>query len=601
LIVSRPGASLFGQCPPPSLQNDFVDAQVAGTNTSNPTIGMSSTSDIIVAYEGYHNNNREILARNFTSSGSPSGDAFPITEPHVDPDLTCEGSEIKRDPSLAVSSSGQVGVAFIGGFKSCKLRDISCTEDVQCSYIQLCESFGCTLYDRSCGDGWCYLPVNERLVHTIGFPFGNAPTPYQMPFTFFEREQFGPSIGVNAAGNRMLTWANTFPGCSRDAPFGWLYGPEFFSGAAFLECATTCGGPATAQCTYDTPNDPQPCISRRSDGYFLIAWSDPEEPLQSGSEFNVYVQSYTPAGAAIGSKFWVNDTSTGITEVHPSSQVSPAVAMDDPLLSDPNLRSNIVVSWAGPTPENASPARRTIYGRRLILDLGNNPPLTTIIRDPIPGAGEGAKSDFIVNNQVCNGPLPAPVTNPTVALTADPVHRGRFIIAWNSAPPCGSNGDEVHGQFFEGDGRPMGCEFRLHKNVPPPTGPFLGRHLAPSARHTIAYGANSNVAVAYTLDGPTTWLTVIPAGTAEALDASVSCCKGDVNHDGLVNGRDIQPFINLYVLEPRRHDVSAVELCPADMNLDYLVDSNDVAPFVTKAAHRYRGVYFVARGRAARL
>jgi hypothetical protein len=251
--------------------------------------------------------------------------------------------------------------------------------------------------------------------------------------------------------------------------------------------------------------------------------------------------------------------------------------MDEP---DVNGRRNVVVTWAGPYPPG-QPQYPAIFARRLVFD----PSLPQPIRDPNPSEGEGARSDFLVNsdrdpngNPTCGGPLDFASAYPTVALSSDPNQRGRFIVAWNSDARCGTfNRNEIHGQFFESDGRPLGCEFRLHAA----TDQVGDRMMAASARHTLAYHAN--VAVAYTRNAspdPEVWLSIVPAGTAEALDAALSCCKGDVDHDGDVDGDDIDPFTYLIQAVNHPQTYSVVELCPADMNNDNLLNLYDVDCFV---------------------
>jgi hypothetical protein len=415
-------------------------------------------------------------------------------------------------------------------------------------------------------------------MHSVTFPFGNVPVPVETPLSFLERTNSEPSAGIDSNGNSLYAWANTAQlACARDAPFGWLYGTNANSGTEIVSCVpNSCDNSATC---YYAEADPQPCNSRRSDRYTLVAWADPETPYFALSHFNIKLQLYAPGGAAIGGPVLVNDTGTGINEPDQSDQVSPAVAMDDP---DENWRSNIVVTWAGPYPSGIPPQYAAIYARRFVLDLGSNPPSTAHIRDPITSSGEGVRSDFIVNNEsVIRGPVSFAGAHPTVALTSDSNHRGRFIIAWNSQPPVGFNGDEVHGQFFKGDGRPMGCEYRMHVAIGDlGGGSYVNRDLAASARHTLAFASNGNVAVGYTIDiYPEVWFSLIPAGTAEALDGETSCCKGDVNHDGRVNGLDIQAFVNLLLNNPQTH--SAVELCPADIDENSLLEFEDIAPFVT--------------------
>jgi hypothetical protein len=57
---------------------------------------------------------------------------------------------------------------------------------------------------------------------------------------------------------------------------------------------------------------------------------------------------------------------------------------------------------------------------------------------------------------------------------------------------------------------------------------------------------------------------------------AAGCIKGDVNYDGAVNGRDIQPFICRMINKVR----CPLLMCPADVNNDKKLDLNDVPCFV---------------------
>lgn len=66
------------------------------------------------------------------------------------------------------------------------------------------------------------------------------------------------------------------------------------------------------------------------------------------------------------------------------------------------------------------------------------------------------------------------------------------------------------------------------------------------------------------------------ATLANAFSVSVVCSPADVNNDGIVDGGDIQPFMNALVASsgtPR-------ELCSADVNQDTVIDAIDVPAFV---------------------
>jgi len=64
------------------------------------------------------------------------------------------------------------------------------------------------------------------------------------------------------------------------------------------------------------------------------------------------------------------------------------------------------------------------------------------------------------------------------------------------------------------------------------------------------------------------WITVPPPP---------ACCVGDVDADGIINGRDIQLFVQALLNPPAP---GTPEFCLADVNQDAAITFNDVAPFV---------------------
>ncbi|MBI5763300.1 MAG: hypothetical protein HZA51_07235 [Planctomycetes bacterium] len=62
-----------------------------------------------------------------------------------------------------------------------------------------------------------------------------------------------------------------------------------------------------------------------------------------------------------------------------------------------------------------------------------------------------------------------------------------------------------------------------------------------------------------------------------ALGAAPDCLAGDINLDGLVDGGDIQPLVDMLLNPGCRTNV---EICPADVNGDSTISPADVAGFV---------------------
>ncbi len=306
----------------------------------------------------------------------------------------------------------------------------------------------------------------------------------------------------------------------------------------------------------------------RSDGVYIVSWQDPEIPGASDSPYNILARVFDSSGASVGGDFLINKPDV---EQELSTQASPAVAIDD--------FDNVVIVWAGFQLDGCA-FDSHIYARRFKFDSQSG------LRDPDPMAGEGPAGAFIVDSEGDNGPFPIYVqpSNPTVALTMDSDHAGRFFVAWNSTSPNTNSSYEVRAQYFREDGRTMGKEFRVHSSTGLSGGALGDRRIAGSGRHAAIFGKQGQALVVWRshdssqTDNDEIRVTTLPVGWADYQESLFPCTKCDVNRDGLIDGRDIQPFIDLLLDSPLC--LSIVDICPADLTLDNQVTVDDVPLFV---------------------
>ncbi|MBN2563181.1 MAG: hypothetical protein JXQ75_19840 [Phycisphaerae bacterium] len=396
-------------------------------------------------------------------------------------------------------------------------------------------------------------PTVGPLILVSDFDFGATPVPLAVPEGPTDVKHWEPSVGTSDVGV---------------AAAAYLSSPSWWNcpGGDFL-CEVS-GLPAPIQIrTFDLCTDAQPCVAMRSDGYFCIVWAQPEDV-----GYNIALQLYDPTGVLIdeiaGVEGWVNDPDA---EWPDSVQRSPAVALDD--------SGNIVVTWVG-YDSPAGPGHLRVWARRLFWAGGPADPIVPV------------SNQFIVDSEIDLGMATIPLgfddANPTVSLTLDDTNPGRFIIAWNVV--AASAAKEIHGQYFETDGRPLGCEFRVNQDTSE-TGECADavRQLADSAQHTLAYGPDDQVVATWTTYGQVqpcpshswgleVYYTLLPGGYADLLDAAQSCLKGDTNYDGLVDGLDVQGFVDLLTENPG--SLSIVTMCPADIDEDNNLDLDDLPLFV---------------------
>ena len=249
-----------------------------------------------------------------------------------------------------------------------------------------------------------------------------------------------------------------------------------------------------------------------------------------------------------------------------SDQESPAIAIDDD--------GNIIVVWTALTLAACEPTAGHIYGRRLHWDGVTTP---TFESEP-----------FQIDNDPTVEIEDLTIANPAVAFTnqTQGFACGSFIVAWNVVVPgTFPLRREIHAQYFSFNSSPMGLEFRVNQDISETvSGSANIRLLADSAQHTIDYGPNGQAVIVWStydqmLAPIGVYYTLLLNDFAISQAQGVSCLKGDVNLDGLVNGSDIQPFVD--ILLGNAQCVTIQSLCAADTNCDLgLTNIFDVAPFV---------------------
>jgi len=67
--------------------------------------------------------------------------------------------------------------------------------------------------------------------------------------------------------------------------------------------------------------------------------------------------------------------------------------------------------------------------------------------------------------------------------------------------------------------------------------------------------------------------------TVTCTSAVTQCCRGDINSDGVIDGLDIQRFVN-WLVGPSAPTLGTSAFCRADINQDFSLDLDDVQPFV---------------------
>jgi len=170
--------------------------------------------------------------------------------------------------------------------------------------------------------------------------------------------------------------------------------------------------------TYTTQQQGGAVVAAAIDGDFVVVWQSD----QDGDGYGVFGQRYTSAGAAVGAEFQVNTYTTG-------PQLFPAVAAD--------ADGDFVVIWESYSQDGS---HQGVFGRRYT------------------SAGATVGAEFQVNTYTTGIQ-----GSPAVVADAD----GDFVVVWDSAPysgPSGQDGslDGVFGQRYTSAGAAIGDEFQVN-------------------------------------------------------------------------------------------------------------------------------------------
>jgi hypothetical protein len=145
----------------------------------------------------------------------------------------------------------------------------------------------------------------------------------------------------------------------------------------------------------------QPVVAMDSDGDFVVTWTSSS---QDGGYDGVYAQRYNASGAAQGSEFLVNTTTT-------DNQSAPSIAMAE--------NGDFVVTWESYTQDGSL---HGIYVQRYNAS----------------GVAQGA--EFKVNTETSN-------SQSTPALAMD--KNGNFVVVWQSNLQDGEN-NGIYAQRYTG-------------------------------------------------------------------------------------------------------------------------------------------------------
>ncbi|MGV3526462.1 MAG: hypothetical protein ACO1RX_19750 [Candidatus Sericytochromatia bacterium] len=232
--------------------------------------------------------------------------------------------------------------------------------------------------------------------------FGNPQGSEFRVNTYTGSAQTNPSVSLDADGDFVVAWQSD----NQDGSSLGIYAQRYTSqgqaqGSEFRVNTTVFSAQSF------------PSVSLDADGDFVVAW---QSYFQDGSNFGIYAQRYSSAGAAQGSEFRVNTYTS-------SGQGSPSVSLD--------ADGDFVVAWQSFGQDGSGDG---IYAQRYA------------------SAGAVQGSEFQVNTYTIELQ-----SSPSVSLDAD----GDFVVAWQSFGQDGS-GYGIYAQRYTSAGLVQGSEFQVN-------------------------------------------------------------------------------------------------------------------------------------------
>ena len=319
-----------------ALGEEFRVNQFTTGSQQTPTVAMDSDGDFVVAWNSAAQDGAvgEIWARRFTGAGAPLGDEFHVNQLTSGQQLT---------PSASMDGAGNFVISW--STATAQLYDV---------YARRYNASGTALGDEfvvnvtltgsqlnpvvamdTDGDfvvAWQspvpLPPMGEPTESGNGvfvrrFDQAGAPVTGEVKANQFTTgDQRVPAVGMDSAGNFLVTWESGV----QDGGFYGIYARRF----------SAAGAPLADEFRVNaTTSDQQraPAVAVDDSGDFTVAWAS---RFQDGSNYGIYAQAYTAAGAPDDGEFRVNTFTTG-------TQFNAAVAYD----SD----ADFVVTWQSDSQE----------------------------------------------------------------------------------------------------------------------------------------------------------------------------------------------------------------------------------------------------------
>jgi hypothetical protein len=428
-----PSVSAFG---PQFRVNTFTQGSQQLFAESQPAVASDSNGNFVAVWSSGNQdgNSWGVYAQRFNSAGAPQGSEFRVNTTTLDhQDYATVAMRPTGEFAITWASKGQDGSGWgvyaqrydaagtpLGG----EFRVNSTTNnDQERPAIAMDATGGFVIAWQSKDQDGNNGGIYGQRYDAVGNPQGGE---FQVN-TFTTNEQENPAVGMNAAGNFVITWSSQNQDGSGDGVYAQRYSAAGLAlGSEFRVNTTT------------TDNQKYSAVALDAVGNFVIAWQSKD---QDGDDYGVYAQRFDAAGNQLGSEFRVNTfTNRG--------QEAPAVAMDS--------AGNFVITWSSKGQDSGD--SYGIYAQRY------------------DAAGTPVGAEFRVNTITANDQEHA-----SVALDSG----GNFVVIWSGNGP--GDGSGVFGQVYQAAGITVSPTAGLQTNEAGGTASFkVVLNTQPSAAVVIA-------------------------------------------------------------------------------------------------------------------
>jgi hypothetical protein len=385
---------------------DFqVNENGGGADQFAVDVARNGSGAFVLVWLDARNGDSDIYGQRFSSSGTPSGDDFSVSD---------DGGAISQGtPSVAIDSSGGFVVAWNDE------RDVNEDDNI---YVQRYLDDGTALGSNSV--------VNDAGVGTS--------------------HQLEPSISSDRAGNFVVAWRDQRTG---DAD---IYAQRYNSNGAKIGVNWRVNDDGGTAAQYE------PVVAMNEGGSFAVAWEDRRD-----GDYNIYAQRYDADGNPVAGNFEVNDDAGSDGQRAPALDIlfdgTTVLVWEDDRNGSNDVYAQRFTGDGVPIGPNmkVNEDGADIYGYDPAVSFDGDGGFVVAWEDGRNDDGDVYAQRYASDGMAVGGNFRVNDDATTVYQAEPSVSanaNGEFVIAWTDR----REGDEdIYAQRYENDGAPLNVNFRV--------------------------------------------------------------------------------------------------------------------------------------------